>query len=149
MMLTDANRHCCELMADSASRNELGCVKVQRLEFEQLDEIPNGHFDLIIGSDITYRLISQAALSTMVRVLLQNLAGSESGRSPRCVFSCENRRSPDVLPKDGEDWYVNDYATQKFVETAAEQGLCVSPLVIEPPGEVTSNSVSIFEVKLV
>jgi hypothetical protein len=149
VMLTDANRHCCELMTDSASANGLGAVKVQRLEFEQLDKIPNGPFDLIIGSDITYRLVSQAALSEMIRVLLQSpAAGSESARSPRCVLSCENRRTPDVMPKDGEDWYANDFATQKFVEGAALHGLCVSPLVVEPPGEATANSVSIFEVKL-
>ena len=61
-------------IADSASANGLGAVKVQRLEFEQLDKIPNGPFDLIIGSDITYRLVSQAALSEMIRVLLQSPA---------------------------------------------------------------------------
>lgn len=74
VMLTDANRHCCDLMTDSAIANGLGAVEVQRLEFEQLDKIPNGPFDLIIGSDITYRLVSQAALSEMIRVLLQSSA---------------------------------------------------------------------------
>lgn len=148
VMLTDANRHCCKLMTESATSNELSAVQVQRLEFEQTDKIPSGQFNLILGSDITYRLVSQAALAKMVRVLLLQPVRSKSGPSPRCIFSCENRRQLTTMPIGDNDWSANDFSTQKFIEVAAEHGLCVSPLVIEPPNDETGNSVSIFEVKL-
>jgi 16S rRNA G966 N2-methylase RsmD len=153
VVLTDANRHCCSLMATSATANGFEHVRTHQLHFESTRELPDERFDWIFGSDITYRLVSQPALAVMIRTLLEPCAlrqqRKEECHRPRCILATEHRRDKKRV-SDGEPWHAHDFATEQFVAVAAEHDLDVTLLTLEREATDVAkpNDVSVFEVSL-
>ena len=105
-----------------------------------------GPYDLIIGSDITYAVSyaleddgvpdDRHGLCRTIRWLLES-GGSEVGRGPRCVIAHEHRRT-DMFDVDAillnqrcTRWDQDDSCLGIFLDSAAQHGLVVTPLVLE------------------
>jgi len=130
-----------------------GCasVGVERLLFGS-EKLPEGPFDLVIGSDVTYSVHDDRdALCNTISHFLQ--------RGARCVLAHEHRRSDmfdleTVLNNQPtRDWRQNDVALNMFLEATLEHGLFARPLVFESgarkqEGEtlLMSTDMSVFEV---
>ena len=95
-------------------------------------------FDWVLGSDITYSVnTDRDALARTLRALLQPVPGAGGGAgglAPRCIIAHEHRRKDmfdvDAILRDEPPaaWDVNDFCLETFLASAAEHGLCVSPL---------------------
>eukprot|EP00310_Coccolithus_braarudii_P020310 CAMPEP_0183351060 /NCGR_PEP_ID=MMETSP0164_2-20130417/23336_1 /TAXON_ID=221442 /ORGANISM="Coccolithus pelagicus ssp braarudi, Strain PLY182g" /LENGTH=217 /DNA_ID=CAMNT_0025523151 /DNA_START=79 /DNA_END=728 /DNA_ORIENTATION=+ len=124
VLLTDGSSRLVSLLRENAAVNSW--ARCSSIEVQQLtwggDAVPEGCFDWVLGSDLTYDDEARALLCHTLHRLLANAAAK--GHVTRALLA-EEHGTPEPTSVDG---LFRDADLDAFIATAEEHGLEIQPL---------------------